>query len=159
METSFDTDIAHIAQCCSVMKEKKNGPASSSFTSGVWRSDGSIVNYLGMALLYWVRGGLSRRSLAVKKIPKSHSCVQFSVFAADSFFLKVISYFFSISVCDFLFNLYPLKISHCNIRHCFVSSEENILQNGETHQPWLRSKLLKQGRGYSLGKSVKKKTQ
>ena len=34
---------------------------------------------------------------------------------------------------------------------CFVSSEENILQNGETHQPWPWSKLLKQGRSYSLG--------
>lgn len=33
---------------------------------------------------------------------------------------------------------------------CFVSPEENILQNGETHQPWLWSKLLKQGRSYSL---------
>lgn len=71
----------------------------------------------------------------LEKIPKSYSCVQFTVFAPDPLFLKAISYFSFISLFDFLFKLYPLKISHCDIRHCFVSSEENILQNGETHQP------------------------
>lgn len=79
---------------------------------------------------------LSQGALLSEKIPKSFSCLQFSVFAANPLFLNVISYFiFSKSVFDFLFKLYPLKISHYNIRHCFVSSEENILQNGETYQP------------------------
>lgn len=71
----------------------------------------------------------------LKKIPKSYSCVQLTVFAAYPFFLKAVSYFFFVSLFGFLLKLYHLKISHCNIRHCFVSSEENILQNGETHQP------------------------
>lgn len=80
-------------------------------------------------------GDTCQGNLLVKKNPKTYSCPQFIVFVANPLFLKVISYFFPISVFDFLFKLYPLKISHCNIRHCFVSSEENILQNGETHQP------------------------
>lgn len=135
--------------------ENTIGSAASSFTNGLWRLEGedsSVVNYV-----YWHEGE-NWASLVVREDAQILHCVEFSVFAADPLFLKVIPYFFSpISVFDFLFKLCTLKTSHCNIRHCFVSFEENILQDGETHQPWLRSKLLKQGRGYSLGNSVEKK--
>lgn len=62
-------------------------------------------------------------------------------------FLKKVFYVF-LTAADFLRLLTSPGYS---VSLCFVSPEENILQNGETQQPWLWSKLLKQGRSYSLG--------
>lgn len=158
-EALVGTDLVHAVQCC-CMKNAISWICFWLSHKGCWKAagtDNSVVAYVCWNDLNWGWGDLPRTSLVLKKIPKSYHCAQFSAFAAEPFFLKLFPTCFSVTVCDFLFNLCTLKLSHCNVRHCFVSSEENILQNGVTHQPWLRSKLLKRGRGYSLGNSVKRK--